>query len=187
MDVRRPQCRHNAFRRVLGTRAAAHLVVCDLRRQRARPPPGGRVAHPHGFCDLKSQLTSSPFGFHGPRRAETRVDARTDRSERPLPGRSTRAPAGGQHPRDIVARRGCAGRISAAQRVRRPIESRLCPARPVATRRRTAAPTVTPTEGAPRRIRSDMRDIRSPAGIGPSRSQLLGVSCLVKGLNVYAE
>ena len=87
LDVRRPQCRHNAFRRVLGTRAAAHLVVCDLRRQRARPPPGGRVAHPHGICDLKTQLTSSPFGFHGPRRAETRVDARTDRSERPLPGR----------------------------------------------------------------------------------------------------
>ena len=181
LDVRRPQCRHNAFRRVLGTRAAAHLVVCDLRRQRRRARGDGGS---HGICDLKTQLTSSPFGFHGPRRAETRVDARTDRSERPLPGRR---PAASTRVTSSQTWLGCAGRISAAQRVRRPIESRLCPARPVATRRRTAAPTVTPTEGAPRRIRSDRRDIRSPAGIGPSRSQLLGVSCLVKGLNVYAE
>ena len=132
-----------------------HTLLCVTCADSARARGDGGS---HGICDLKTQLTSSPFGFHGPRRAETRVDARTDRSERPL----ARAPAGGQHPRDIVAQtwlRGASPRLSAS-----PIESRLRPARPVATRRRTAAPTVTPTEGAPRRIRSDMAYARYPLG-----------------------
>ena len=60
------------------------LCVTCADSARARRPGEGRTRR---ICDLKTQLTSSPFGFHGPHRAETRVDARTDRSERPLPGR----------------------------------------------------------------------------------------------------
>ena len=91
-----------------------HTLLCVTCADSARArPPGGRVAHPHGICDLKTQLTSSPFGFHGPRRAETRVDARTDRSERPLPGRRPAASTRVTSSHDVAAP-GASPRLSAS-------------------------------------------------------------------------
>ena len=64
-----------------------HTLLCVTCADSARARGDGGS---HGICDLKTQLTSSPFGFHGPRRAETRVDARTDRSPGRPPAASTR-------------------------------------------------------------------------------------------------
>ena len=87
-----------------------HTLLCVTCADSARARGDGGS---HGICDLKTQLTSSPFGFHGPRRAETRVDARTDRSERPLPGRRPAASTRVTSSHDVAAP-GASPRLSAS-------------------------------------------------------------------------